>query len=97
MDFESKDFAPPAPPVDISEAMAASAVIVAQFPSGWADPAHPAPARQWLFVTKGSARLDASGESVVIGPDLPVLLEDTTGAGHGTVVLADSLAVFVRL
>lgn len=97
MSLTSKDFAPPAPPVDVSDPLLVSAAIVARFPAGWNDPAHPAPARQWLFIMYGRARITASGESVEIGPELPMLLEDTTGSGHGTVVLEDALAVFVRI
>lgn len=97
MDLESRDFAPPAPPVDVSAPIAASAALVASFPAGWKDDAHPAPARQWLFVMTGRARLSAGGETVELSPAVPTLLEDTTGPGHATEVLEDSTTVFVRI
>jgi hypothetical protein len=61
--FASKDFAPPAPPVDVSEAVEASAFMMLRAPAGWTDPMHPAPARQFFIVLAGSWEVSAGGET----------------------------------
>jgi len=91
------DFAPPAPPVFMAGAMAASAVVFAHFPEGWSDPAHPAPARQLVLMLSGEAIVSAGGEERRVGPGTIGLLEDTTGPGHGLTALTDVLAAIVRL
>ena len=97
MDFAAAEFAPPAPPVHISEPMAASAVMVLRADAGWTDPAHPAPARQLMVLAAGRAEITAGGETRRFEPGAVVLVEDTDGAGHATTILEDGYMIAVRL
>lgn len=48
MAMTSRHVAPPAAPLDVSEAAPASAVIYWRAPSGWDGQLHPSPAKQWV-------------------------------------------------
>ncbi len=87
-------FAPPAPPLDVSELMPASEMMLINFPAGWTDAHHPAPARQWQFVLSGHAETTASGETRAWGAGDVILVEDTGISGHSTTAL-DSVVVEV--
>jgi quercetin dioxygenase-like cupin family protein len=83
MAFTLVDFAPPAPPISLSEAFDASAVALMSSPSGWYGGWHPAPRRQFVFVLVGELEVEVSdGEVRTFGPGSVVLVEDTTGRGH---------------
>jgi hypothetical protein len=94
--FTSADFAPPAPPVDVSAPNPASAVLFIRFAAGWTDAAHASPARQWMFILSGRGETTASGETRSWGPGTVFLLEDTSPPGHGTTILEDALLAVVR-
>ena len=94
--FTSATFAPPAPPLDISTAVQVREMMFIQFPAGWTDPAHPAPARQWMLVLSGRGETTAGGETRSWGPGNVFLLEDTSPPGHGTTVLEDAVIAVVR-
>lgn len=96
----ARDFAPPAAPLEVSDAGAASAVIYWRAPSGWNGQQHPSPARQWVYVLTGTIEIEASdGESRRLVAGQGVLLEDLTGAGHTTRIVGDTpaLGVFVQV
>jgi hypothetical protein len=95
--FTPRDFAPPAPPVDVSEVVRASAFMMLRLPAGWTDAAHPTPARQFMMVMSGSVRVSAGGETRSFGTGDVLLAEDTTGGGHATTVVEDSLVAVVRV
>jgi hypothetical protein len=79
------DFSPPAPPVEISEALTASRVLWYRGPAGWFGDWHPAPHRQLLVQLTGSLEVRVGdGERRVFGPGSVLLLEDTEGRGHVT-------------
>src|SRR2546429_2454112 len=59
--FAPRDFAPPAPPVNVSEPVEASAFMMLRLPAGWRDAAHPAPARQFMIIVAGSAEVGVGG------------------------------------
>jgi hypothetical protein len=95
--FSSADFSPPAPPVDVSEPIAATAFLMVRAPAGWSDPAHPAPARQFMMPVSGSFQVTAAGETRRFDAGEVLLVEDTSGPGHATTVLADALVAVVRV
>jgi quercetin dioxygenase-like cupin family protein len=95
--FVPRDFAPPAPLVNVSEPVGASAFMMIGFPAGWKDAAHPAPARQFMIVLAGSAEVAAGGETRLLSTGDVILVEDITGPGHGTAALDDLLVAVVRL
>jgi hypothetical protein len=90
-------FAPPAPPVAVSDVMVASGVLFLHAPAGWSDAAHPAPARQLLMVLSGEFEGSASGGTRTFTAGDVVLLEDTDGPGHGMTALTDLLLAIVRV
>lgn len=91
------DFAPPAPPVSMTSPEPASGVVFLRFPAGWTDPAHPAPARQYVVVLAGEMLGSVVGEERRFGPGTICLLEDTHGPGHGLTALTDLTMAVVRL
>jgi hypothetical protein len=78
------DFAPPAPPLNISAFLPAARVGFLSGPPAWrGDAKHPAPRRQFIIYLAGGAGVQASdGEVRHFRAGDVVLLEDTTGAGH---------------
>jgi hypothetical protein len=77
------DFAPPAPPVEVTEPIAAERALMLRIPAGWYGDPHPAPRRQLMVVVAGSVETIASdGEARLFIPGSAILLEDTTGQGH---------------
>ncbi|SRR6266699_4136038 len=84
------DFAPPAPPVDLSPLMPTTHVGFIGFPAGWYGPPHPAPRRQFLFVLTGELEVAVSdGEVRRFAPGNFGLVEDTWGKGHTTSVVGN--------
>ncbi|MCG6926865.1 MAG: cupin domain-containing protein [Acidobacteria bacterium] len=94
------DFAPPAPPLNLSEPLSAERIILADVPAGWVGDWHPTPRRQFAVVLSGELEVEVSdGEVRRFGPGGVVLLEDVGGKGHLTRALGDSEAriAFVQL
>jgi hypothetical protein len=94
--FTSADFAPPAPPIDVSAAVEVGELMFIRFAAGWTDAAHPAPARQWMLVVSGRGETTANGETRAWGPGDVFLLEDTSPPGHSTTILEDAVLAVVR-
>lgn len=95
--FANEVFAPPAPPLDVSPAVPVETMVIARFPSGWTDAAHPAPARQWMFVLSGRGEVTAGGQTRQWGPGDAFLVEDTSPPGHATTVHDEAVFAVVRL
>lgn len=96
----ARDVAPPAAPLDVTEAMGATGVIFWRAPPGWDGRPHPSPARQWVHVLEGAIEIEASnGTTRLLGPGDGVLLEDVTGLGHTTRVVSEEPAfgMFVQV
>jgi hypothetical protein len=92
--FESVNFAPPAPPVGLSEYISASKMVFFSIPSGWFGDWHPAPKKQFFCCLSGGAELTAGdGEVRRFGAGDVFLLEDVTGRGHTTRVIGDEAFV----
>jgi len=82
--MEAVQYAPPAPAVHLSAARAAQDIRWFRFPADWHDAAHPSPRRQLFVVLSGQVEgWTSSGETQVFGPGDCLLMEDTTGDGHG--------------
>jgi hypothetical protein len=89
IDLVDGDFAPPAPPLGLGPVAGARSVRFIGAEAGWDSPPHPAPARQWVVMVRGIVEATTTdGEVRRFGPGDAVLLEDTTGGGHRTRVLA---------
>jgi len=100
IELEPVDFAPPAPPVNLSSFTPATQYAFCVFPSGWFGDWHPTPRRQIFFILSGEGELQVSdGEVRRISPGSIVLVEDTTGKGHVSRVVGsmDMVTAVVQL
>jgi len=89
--FKQVNFAPPAPPVGLTQFLDASKIVFFQIPAGWFGDWHPAPKKQFFCCLKGEAELTASdGEVRCFKAGDVFLLEDTTGKGHTTRVVGEA-------
>jgi quercetin dioxygenase-like cupin family protein len=91
------NYAPPAPPVDVSAPTPADAAMFMRFPAGFTSAAHPTPVRQLALVLQGEIIGVAGQESRRFGPGDVLLMEDTHGPGHETHAPTDIVLVIVRL
>jgi quercetin dioxygenase-like cupin family protein len=99
IDFSSTNFAPPAPPVNLSKYTAVSQLVFFKLPSGWFGDWHPAPKRQFFCCLTGELEITvADGEKRIFQPGDVFLLEDTKGNGHQTRVVGEReyIAVIVQ-
>lgn len=81
--FELVDFAPPAPPISVTESIGTKGMTVISSPGGWEGDWHPTPRRQFIVVLTGELEVEVSdGELRVFHTGDMILVEDTTGRGH---------------
>jgi len=82
-ELEPSEFAPPAPPLNVSNTVPARQVLFVSAPSGWEGDWHPSPARQYLFMISGRLEIQASDGEVRYFEKGDVLLAaDIHGKGH---------------
>lgn len=92
--FQLVDYAPPAPPISVSEVFAAQNVSFISSPEGWFGDWHPAPRIQFILVLVGELEVEVSdGEVRRLGPGSLCLLEDTAGKGHASRVVGRERAL----
>ena len=94
------NFAPPAPPLDLSSFSPALQYAFCSFPAGWRGDWHPTPQRQIFFILSGEIAVQVGdGEVRHFRAGSPVLLEDATGKGHVSWVMSktDVLSAVVQL
>ena len=90
IDFGLIDYAPPAPPISVSQPMPSENIVYLSSPAGWYGDWHPAPRRQMIFCLSGEIEAEVSdGEVRRFGPGAVILLEDTSGQGHITRVVGE--------
>ena len=90
VEMNSIDFAPPAPPLDLSAPIDASRLIMMHAPAGWFGDWHPTPVRQWLILMSGECEFETGdGERCRRKAGDVVMLDDTEGKGHCTRVIGD--------
>lgn len=83
------DFAPPAPPLNLSTPVAAERVVLCAVEPTWYGDWHPAPQRQFYFQMSGVLEITVSdGETRRFEAGALVLLEDLSGKGHRTRVVS---------
>jgi hypothetical protein len=93
-ELTTRDYAPPAPPFDLSAAVPAAGAAFARFPAGWVGDWHPTPRRQFfVFLSGAFAGETSDGDRRDHAPGSVVLLEDTTGKGHRAWVAGDDAVV----
>jgi len=88
--LESKDYAPPAPPLNTSVLESANNSLFLELPVGWYGDWHTTPVRQWLILMTGECEFEAGdGERSIRKAGDVVLLDDKSGNGHKTKVLGN--------
>ena len=100
IEFDTVDFAPPAPPLDVAAFGQAEHCLTLRAKPGWVGDWHPAPFRQLHFYLSGEVEAETSdGEVRRIGPGAITLVEDTSGKGHRSRVIGTSevIVAVVRL
>ncbi len=100
MELKSVNFAPPAPPLNISAFTPARHFVLLHAPAGWFGNWHPTPYRQFFFFLAGKVEVRVShGEVRRFEPGSILFVEDTTGKGHTTRVIGSDActAVVVQL
>ena len=100
LEFESVDFAPPAPPLDMAHLGQVESCSLLKAPAGWYGDCHPAPFRQLHFYLAGALEVETSdGKNVRVGAGDIALVEDTGGKGHRSRVAGteDVVIAAVRL
>jgi quercetin dioxygenase-like cupin family protein len=94
INFEPVDFAPPAPPLDISVFGPVEHCSILRAKPGWKGDWHPAPFRQLHFYLSGEIEAETSdGEIRRIKTGGIALVEDTLGKGHKSRVEGSSNVV----
>jgi hypothetical protein len=89
--FELKNYAPPAPPISVTNFIGVDGFVVISSPAGWFGNWHPAPRKQYMFCLSGELEVEVSdGEIRRFGPGSVVLVEDTSGKGHISKVVGDA-------
>ncbi|WP_018348354.1 hypothetical protein [Longispora albida] len=93
------NFAPPAPSMYVSTPQEAKASLFLLLPAGYDSPLHPAPRRQIMTLVSGELAVTTSDGGVRrFLPGETVLVEDTSGKGHGTrSVGGESVVAVVQL
>jgi hypothetical protein len=99
VELEQVALAPPAAPVDFVSLGEATQLNLMAGDASWDGAAfHTAPARQYMFILRGSGAIRTSdGEERRLTAGEVVLLEDTTGAGHSSRLDESMLIAFVRI
>ena len=93
-DMIESEFAPPAPPLLVSEFISSSTVGFIGAAPGWIGDWHPAPKRQLVIYISGRVEGAVSdGETRIFGPGDITLLDDTTGVGHRSMVIGEEQVV----
>jgi hypothetical protein len=92
LDLETKDYAPPAPPLNTTPFQSAAHSLFLELPIGWYGVWHPTPVRQWLIFMSGKCEIEVgSGQRTTCQPGDVVFLDDLTGQGHQSRVLGDEV------
>lgn len=95
-DMSSIQYAPPAPPLELSELIEAKGFFWFRFPEDWQDAAHPTPRRQLFVVLGGEVEgWTSGGKTRIFRPGDRLLMEDTTGKGHGARPLSGEASAIV--
>ena len=98
IDLSLAQYAPPAPPLELSAREKATHFGFMQAPSGWSSDWHPSAARNLFVVLSGEWEVTASdGESRRFSLGDVLLVEDTGGKGHKSRVISESLALMMEL
>jgi len=96
IEFTSSEYTASAPPLGLSSMSSAAEFGFMKAPAGWKSEWHPSSARNFFVVVSGEWEVTASdGETRRFGPQSLLLVEDTTGKGHKSRVVSDSIVALI--
>lgn len=96
--LSAMEFAPPAPPMEVSPLEPAAGWRFLHLPPRWVGDMHPTPKRLWIFCLAGRMEFQASDGAVHrVEPGSAMLLEDTAGRGHRSRVIGDGDALLAAV
>lgn len=97
-DLTPANFVAAAPPMDLSPPVTAEHFVFMNTRAGWSSDWHPSAARNFFIVLSGEWEVAASdGETRRFEKGSALLVEDTTGKGHSSRVITESLVAVVQL
>ena len=98
VELRPMQFAPPAPPLDLSTFWPAAQYGFVHAASDWTGDWHPTPHRQLRLVIAGESEDEVSDGTVRrFGPGSVTLMEDTTGKGHHSRPIGELYVCMVQL
>ena len=90
IELSEVDFAPAAPPVQLSDFTPATQWSFFAIPPGWEGDWHPTPTRQIFFYLVGETEVEVGDGTIRrFGPGDALVVEDTTGKGHRSRTVGD--------
>jgi hypothetical protein len=96
--FQSRDFAPPSPPIGASPELQSTTTFVLRAPPGWDTQFHPTPRKQFAVMLDGEASVTVTdGEVRRLRPGGALLLNDAGSKGHLTQILGTKAAHFLMV
>src|SRR5690349_10399671 len=98
IEFADREYTSSAPPLGLSSMTPAAEFGFMKVPAGWESDWHTSAARNFFAVVSGEWSVTASdGETRQFGPQSLLLVEDTTGKGHKSRVVSDSIVAIIEL
>jgi hypothetical protein len=98
IEFADSEYTSSAPPLGLSSMLAATHLGFMNAPAGWESDWHSSSGRNFFVVIHGEWEVTASdGERRRFGSQSLLLVEDTTGKGHKSRVISDSMAAMIEL
>jgi len=98
IEFAETEYISSSAPLGLSLLSSATQLGFMNARAGWEADWHPSAARNFFIVLTGEWEVTASdGETRRFGPQGLLLVEDTTGKGHKSRVISDSIAVMMEL
>ncbi|MFC4954480.1 cupin domain-containing protein [Acinetobacter puyangensis] len=84
-ELNATHFAPPAPPMLVSETIDTQSFIIIELPVGWQGGWHPSPNNQWVICLSGKMGYQAEdGTEFFLDAGSCILTTDTNGNGHNS-------------
>lgn len=94
--LETRDFAPPSMPVQVSAETSTTTSLFMIAPPGWDKAFHATPRRQLCVMLKGSLTVTATdGETIEMGPGDVLLVNDASSKGHLSQIQGSEAASFI--
>ena len=96
IDFETRAFAPPSLPVQVSAEIPSTTSLFMIAPPGWDEEYHATPRKQFCIMLQGELRVEATdGQCIEMGPGDILLVNDVDSQGHLSTIKGNQEAIFI--